>query len=151
MKLTPSNINAFNFFKLPAVFFTGVRVKSIDNTSCTVSVKHRWINQNPFKSMFWAVQGMAAELATGALVLGKIRNSGKKVSMLVTNNNASFTKKATGRIMFACKDGHLIDKALSKSIDTGEGQTFWMQALGTNKEGVVVSTFNFEWSVRVKS
>ena len=151
MKLTPSKINTFNFFKLPSVFFTGVRVKSIDNNSCTVKVKHRWINQNPFKSMFWAVQGMAAELSTGALVLMKIKQSGKKVSMLVTNNNASFTKKATGKITFICKDGHLIDQALNKSIDTGEGQAFWMQSIGTNEDGVVVSTFNFEWSVRVKS
>lgn len=151
MKLTPSKINTFNFFKLPSVFFTGVRVKSIDNNSCTVTVKHRWINQNPFKSMFWAVQGMAAELSTGALVLMKIKQSGKKVSMLVTNNNASFTKKATGKITFICKDGHLIDQALNKSIDTGEGQAFWMQSVGTNEDGVVVSTFNFEWSVRVKS
>lgn len=148
--LTPSKINAFNVFKLPAVFFTGVRVKTIDETSCAVGVKHRWINQNPFKSMFWAVQGMAAELATGALVLGKIRNSGKKVSMLVTSNNATFTKKATGRIIFKCTDGHLIDDALIKTFKTGEGQTFWMQAVGTNKDGVVVSTFNFEWSVKVK-
>jgi len=151
MKLTPSKINTFNFFKLPAVFFTGVRVKSIDDNSCTVCVKHRWINQNPFKSMFWAVQGMAAELATGALVLVKIRETGKKVSMLVTNNKASFTKKATGRITFVCTDGFLIDDALTKSIETGEGQVFWMQAVGTNKDGIVVSTFNFEWSVRVKA
>ena len=84
MKLTPSKINTFNFFKLPAVFFTGVRVKEIDNDSCTVTVKHRWINQNPFNSMFWAVQGMAAELATGALVILKIKESGKKVSMSVS-------------------------------------------------------------------
>jgi len=150
MKLTPSKINTFNFFKLPAVFFTGVRVKTIDNNSCTVSVKHRWINQNPFKSMFWAVQGMAAELATGALVIMKIEESGKKISMLVTNNTASFTKKATGRITFSCNDGHLIDSALNKTIATGEGETFWMQAIGKNKDDVVVSTFNFEWSVRIK-
>jgi hypothetical protein len=151
MKLTPSKINTFNLFKLPAVFFTGVRVKSITDTSCSVSVKHRWINQNPFKSMFWAVQGMAAELSTGALVLGKISNTGQKISMLVSNNNATFTKKATGRITFSCNDGHLIDEALQQTIATGEGQTFWMQSIGTNKEGVVVSTFNFEWSVRLKS
>ena len=30
-----------------------------------VTVRHKWFNQNPFKSMFWAVQGMAAELSTG--------------------------------------------------------------------------------------
>ena len=151
MKLTPSKINTFNFFKLPSVFFTGVRVKTIDNNMCTVKVKHRWINQNPFKSMFWAVQGMAAELTTGALVLAKIRSSGKNISMLVSNNNATFTKKATGKITFTCKDGHLIDEALKQTIATGEGQTFWMQSIGINQDGVIVSTFNFEWSVKVKN
>ncbi|RLJ64473.1 uncharacterized protein DUF4442 [Lacinutrix venerupis] len=151
MKLTPSKINTFNFFKLPSVFFTGVRVKTIDNNACTVKVKHRWINQNPFKSMFWAVQGMAAELTTGALVLAKIRSSGKNISMLVSNNNATFTKKATGKITFTCKDGHLIDEALKQTIATGEGQTLWMQSIGTNQDGVIVSTFNFEWSVKVKN
>ena len=150
MKLTPSKINTFNLFKLPSVFLTGVRVKTIDDNTCTVKVKFRWINQNPFKSMFWAVQGMAAELATGALVIGKIRDSGKKVSMLVTSNNAVFTKKAIGKITFTCNDGHLIDDALKKTIATGEGETLWMQAIGKNEEGVIVSTFNFEWSVRVK-
>lgn len=150
MKLTPSKINTFNIFKLPAVFLMGVRVKSITNTSCTVTVKHRWINQNPFKSLFWAVQGMAAELTTGAIVMAKIQESGKKVSMLVTTNNATFTKKATGRITFVCNDGELIDKALQKTIETGEGQTIWMKSVGTNKDGMVVSTFNFEWSVKVK-
>jgi len=151
MKLTPSKINTFNLFKLPSVFFTGVRVKTIDDVSCTVSVKHRWINQNPFKSMFWAVQGMAAELTTGALVLMKIRESGKNISMLVSNNNATFTKKATGRITFKCNDGHLIDNAIAKAIETSEGQTIWMTSVGTNTDGVEVSTFNFEWSIKVKS
>ncbi|GFZ87965.1 thioesterase [Aquaticitalea lipolytica] len=151
MKLTPSKINTFNLFKLPSVFFTGVRVKTIDDVSCTVSVKHRWINQNPFKSMFWAVQGMAAELTTGALVLMKIRESGKNISMLVSNNNATFTKKATGRITFKCNDGHLIDNAIAKAIETDEGQTIWMTSVGTNTDGVEVSTFNFEWSIKVKS
>ncbi len=150
MKLTPKKINTFNLFKLPAVYFTGVRVKSITKESCSVAVKHRWINQNPFKSMFWAVQGMAAELATGALVLMKIRESGKPISMLVTTNNATFTKKATGRITFVCNDGHLIDEALERTIETGEGQIVWMKAVGTNEDGIVVSTFNFEWSVRLK-
>ncbi|MFD2824313.1 DUF4442 domain-containing protein [Lacinutrix iliipiscaria] len=151
MKLTPRKINTFNCFKLPAVFFTGIRVKSINNEVCTVSVKHRWINQNPFKSMFWAVQGMAAELTTGALMLMKIKESGQNISMLVANNNATFTKKATGRITFQCQDGNKIDEAIIKAIETGEGQTIWMQSVGTNEDGIEVSVFNFEWSIKVKS
>ena len=138
-------------FKLPAAYFCGVRTKHIDNEKCIVGVKFKWINQNPFKSMFWAVQGMAAEFSTGALVINKIQESGKRVSMLVTSNNATFTKKAIGKIRFTCNDGKAMDDVLKKAIETGEGQTLWMQSVGVNEEGVVVSTFNFEWSVKVKS
>lgn len=151
MNISPSKLNTFLMFKLPSAYFTGVRTKQLNDTTCVVSVKHRWINQNPFKSMFWAVQGMAAELTTGALVMKKIKESGKNISMLVANNNASFTKKATGRITFTCKEGHKIDNAISKAIETGEGQTVWLHANGINESGVEVSSFNFEWTLKVKS
>jgi hypothetical protein len=150
MNISPSKLNTFLLFKLPAAYFTGVRTKSLDNTTCVVTVKHRWINQNPFNSMFWAVQGMAAELTTGALVMKKIKESGKKISMLVANNNAAFTKKATGRITFTCNEGAKIDEAIRKAIETGEGQTVWLSANGVNKDGVEVSSFNFEWTLKVK-
>ncbi len=151
MKLTPSKLNSFTMFKLPSAWLCGVRVKSIDESTCVVTVKHRWINQNPFNSMFWAVQGMAAELATGAMVIAQIRESGQRISMLVANNNATFSKKATGKITFTCNDGNLIADAIEKTIETGEGQTFWMKSEGINEDGVTVSVFNFEWTVKIKS
>jgi len=151
MNITPRKLNAYTIFKLPSAYLCGVRTRYIDSDKSIVTVRHRWINQNPFKSMFWAVQGMAAEFSTGALIIGKIQESGKRISMLVTSNNASFTKKAVGKITFTCKDGHLIDDALKKTIATGEGQTFWMQSVGLNEDGIVVSTFNFEWSIKVKN
>ncbi len=122
----------------------------MDQERAVVTVTHRWINQNPFKSMFWAVQGMAAELSTGALVMDKIRKSGKRVSMLVANNKATFTKKATGKITFTCSDGLRLARTLEKAIETGEGQTCWMSATGVNEDGVVVSVFDFEWTLKVK-
>jgi hypothetical protein len=151
MKITPSKLNAYTIFKLPSAFLCGVRTKYIDDNKSEVTVKYRWINQNPFNSMFWAVQGMAAEFSTGALMIGKIQETGKSISMLVTTNNATFTKKATGKITFTCNDGHLIDKAINNTLSTGEGQTIWMQSVGVNEEGIVVSTFNFEWSIKLKS
>lgn len=150
MELTVSKLNRFIFFKLPSAFICGVRVKSIDKDKCVVTVKHRWINQNPFNSMYFAVQAMAAELTTGAMVIDKIQQSGKKISMLVANNKSNFSKKATGRITFECKDGHLIEEAIQNTIATGEGQTFWMKSIGTNEEGVQVSEMDFEWSIRLK-
>lgn len=151
MTISPSKLNSFLIFKLPSAYLCGVRTKVLESDRCVVTVKHRWFNQNPFNSMFWAVQGMAAELTTGALVMSKIRESGKNISMLVANNNGSFMKKATGRITFECVDGHLIDEAITNAINTGEGQTVWMKSIGKNSEGVEVSAFNFEWTLKVKS
>jgi hypothetical protein len=108
MKITPAKLNLFNLIKLPLAYFGGVRVRSITDTEVVVSIKHRWINQNPFKSMFWAAQGMAAELPTGTLVMKAIRDSKRKFSMLVTHQEAQFFKKATGTITFTCIGGNEI-------------------------------------------
>lgn len=151
MTISPRKLNTYLLFKLPSAYFCGVRTKSITDSTCEVTVKHRWINQNPFNSMFWAVQGMAAELTTGALVMSKIQASGKRISMLVAHNNATFTKKATGRIYFSCHQGKAIDDAIKRAIDTGEGQTVTLNSKGINSEGTQVSDFNFEWTLKLKT
>ena len=151
MEYTPFKFNIFLFFKLPSAFWSGVRVKSISKEQCMVTVKHRWFNQNPFKSMYFAVQAMAAELTTGSLVMMQIKKSGKKISMLVAKNNSNFSKKATGRITFTCNDGHLIEEAIKQTIATGEGQTIWMKSVGVNEKREQVSEMNFEWSIKLKS
>ena len=151
MSITPGKLNKFLMIKLPSAWLCGVRVKDISKEHCIVKVKHRWINQNPFNSMYFAVQAMAAELSTGAMVIDQIKESGQKISMLVVQNKAHFTKKATGKLEFTCKDGHLIQEAIQETISTGEGQTFWMKSMGLNEEGLVVSTFEFEWTVKLKS
>ena len=69
MSLTPKGINTFIFFNLPSAWWTGVRVVKITSDYCEVKVRLQWINKNPFKSMFWAIQGMAAELSTGVLLM----------------------------------------------------------------------------------
>ncbi|NJM79069.1 MAG: DUF4442 domain-containing protein [Flavobacterium sp.] len=151
MQFTPSKLNAFTFFKLPAAFWCGVRVKKITKENCLVTVKHRWFNQNPFKSMYFAVQAMAAEFTTGALVMYQIKESGKNISMLVANNKSSFTKKATGRITFECNQGNAIKEIIQKAIDTKEGQTLWLTSIGTNEKGEQVSEMQFEWTIKVRN
>ncbi|MGJ8744186.1 DUF4442 domain-containing protein [Polaribacter sp.] len=151
MKFTPRKVNLFNLVKLPLAYLGGVRVLSISETEVVVSIKHRWMNQNPFKSMFWAAQGMAAEMPTGVLVMKAISDSKQKVSMLVTQQEAQFFKKATGRILFTCTGGNEIRKAIQASIKTGEGQVIVLTSEGKNKDGVVVSRFQFHWSLRVKN
>ncbi len=151
MKFDKSNLNIFLFFKLPSAWFTGVRVTAITENICEVRVKHRWISQNPFNSLYFAVQAMAAELTTGVIVMRAIARSGKKISMLVAQNKSEFTKKARGKITFKCTDIELVNKAIRDTIETGEGQTFWMSSDGVDQQGDLVSKFSFEWTIKVKS
>ena len=151
MSVTVKQMNRFLILKLPSAYLCGVRLKELDNSKTIVTVTHRWINQNPFNSMYFAVQSMAAELTTGALVIKKIKESGKQISMLVTNHNGTFTKKAVGKIVFTCKDGHLIDEALQRTIETGDGQTILLKSVGINENNEQVSSYEFEWSVKLKS
>jgi len=150
MEVTVKRMNRFLMFKLPSAFLCGVKLKELELTKAVVTVTYRWINQNPFKSMYFAVQSMAAELSTGALVNKKLRESGKPISMLVTNHSGKFTKKAVGKITFTCMDGEAIEKALTKTIETGEGQTILMKSIGIDESGEQVSLYEFEWSVKLK-
>lgn len=151
MNFTPIRINIFNFFKLPSVWWCGIRVTKIDDVSCQVKVVHRWINQNPFKSMFWAVQGMAAELTTGVLIMEAIQNSKRKVSMLVLNNRANFSKKARGKVLFECDDKQKLSKAMNQLIKTQKPQSIWLTSKGIDQNGDIVSTFEFEWTLLLKN
>ena len=146
--MKPSKYNWFMFFKLPSAWWCGVRLHHLENDKAVVRIKHSWFNKNPFKSMFWAAQGMAAEFSTGVLVMEKIRLSKKPISMLVANNKANFSKKARGTITFSCSDGQLIDQAIEKTIASGEGQKFWMTSKGIDLNGDLVSNFEFEWTIK---
>ena len=151
MKFTPSKLNTFTFFKLPSVWWCGIRVTKIENSFCKVKVIHRWINQNPFKSMFWAVQGMAAELTTGVLIMQAIKNSNRKISMLVLNNRANFSKKAKGKILFECNENQILSKAMNQLLETQVPQTIWLTSKGIDQNGNIVSTFEFEWTLLLKN
>ena len=144
-------LHLFLFLKIPISWIAGVRLKEMNNEICVTKVKFGWLNQNPFNSMFWAVQGMAAEFSTGFLCAEKIRKSGKKISMLVVHNQAEFTKKAIGRVTFSCLQGKELDAVLQKTIETGEGQTLTLFSEGKDQKGDLVSKFAFTWSFKVKN
>ena len=150
MEFTPSRLNLFTFFRLPSVWWCGIRVKKIEEAYCEARVVHRWINQNPFQSMFWAVQGMAAELSTGILLMNEISRSKKSFSMLVLNNKANFSKKAIGRISFSCDQGRQIRNSINLAISSKKPQTIWVNSSGIDSQGDTVSTFSFEWTLKLR-
>ena len=145
------SLNTFTFFKLPSAWWSGVRVTKVDDLLTEVSVKHRWVNQNPFGSIFWAIQGMAAELSTAVFLKWTIRKSKQAVSMLVLKNQAVFKKKAKGLIKFHCTQRNQAVAAVEKAIAGGQPVTVTLKSVGTDAVGDIVSEFEFEWSLKKKS
>jgi len=147
MKYTPNKINRWMLFKLPAAWLTGVRLSLINEGKCEVKVRFKWINQNPYRSMFWAVQAMAAELTTGMLLTKSIQDSNSDISMLLVSNKSSFYKKAVGKITFVCDEGEIAKQLINSTIKNNTSKA-WFKAKGYDKAGDQVSEFDFEWSCK---
>ena len=148
-----TNPIAFRFFlftKLPAAFFAGLRIHHFDAKKCVVRIKYSWFTMNPFKSVYFAVEAMAAEMCSGMLAFGQVYQRTPKVSMLVVKMEAAFVKKATGLILFTCEDGQMIQNAINEAIISGEGKTIVCKSIGTNSANEVVAEFNFTWSFKAK-
>ncbi len=144
----------FRFFlltKLPAAFFVGLRLNQIDTEKCIIGVRHSWFSKNPFKSMYFAAEAMAAEMSIGLLAFGYIYKQPKKVSMLVVKMEADYFKKGTGKIKFTSNDGKAIENAIAETILTGEGVTLICESIGKNEADQTVASFKFTWSFKAKA
>ena len=72
----PFKFRMYLLYKLPAAFFSGVKIKECTQEKCITSVPYKWLTQNPFRSTYLASLAMAAEMSTGTLALS---NTYKKV------------------------------------------------------------------------
>src|SRR3954465_13085663 len=112
----PVKFRMFLFSKLPAAFFSGVRLKYADEEKCEVIIPYKWFTKNPFRSTYFACLSMAAELTTGVLAMAHVYKKKPAVSMLVTGIEGKFYKKATGLSFFTCADGEKISDTISTAI-----------------------------------
>ncbi len=60
----PVKFRMFLFLKLPAAFFSGVRIINADESKCSVSVPFKWLTQNQFKSTYFVSLVMPTEHST---------------------------------------------------------------------------------------
>lgn len=146
----PLKFRMFLFYKLPAAFFSGVRVRYIDADKCVTTVPFKWLTQNPFRSTYFASLAMAAEMSTGVLSLAHLHKLKPPVSMLVVKLESNYFKKAVGRTTFTCVDGSLIQQTIARSIETGESHSINAKSIGTNDKGDVVAEFFVTWSFKRK-
>jgi hypothetical protein len=147
----PFKFRMYLLFKLPAAFFSGIKVKEINEKRCVTSVPYKWLTQNPFRSTYFASLAMAAEMSTGAIALNNVYEREPPVSMLVTKMEAIYFKKASSTIFFTCEQGKEIELMIDEAVETGEGKSIVAKSTGKNKSGEIVAEFLFTWSFKSKT
>ena len=148
--LNPFFFKLFLFLKLPMAFLAGLKLKELIDEHSVVLIKYKYLNKNPFGSIYFACLSMAGELASGMLAASITYKSNPKLSMLVVRVKINFTKKAVGTIIFECNQGKEILATIQKSIDTGEGKTIDVLTVAKNIDGDIVADFLIQWSFKVK-
>jgi hypothetical protein len=138
------------FFQIPLIWFSGIKVDSFDRNSCSIKLPFTRRTQNPFRSVYFAAQCMAAELSTGLILMVETIDTGKKCSMLVTDIKATFIKKADADIYYTCKPNNIILDAIKIALEKNEPVKFILKSEGKMKDGAVVANFEFEWSLKFR-
>ncbi|WP_436516057.1 hypothetical protein [Ekhidna sp. To15] len=152
-KLAKQVTNNFKFplyliKSLPMGWLSGLRVRELTSDKCTTSVPFKNLNKNPFKSIYFAVQSMAAELSTASPCLLAITGQKPSVAFIIVDLKANFTKKATDRVYFTCEDGAKAFEAVERCIETGQPAEATFKTVGKMKDGTIVSEFEFTWSFK---
>lgn len=148
---SPWKFGLFLLTELPMGLVAGMRLRHIDENKCVTSIPFKWLTKNPFKSIYFAVQSMAAELSTATACLLAVQGHNPSVAFIIVDLKATFGKKATGSVYFTCEDGMKAFDAVNKTIETGEAQTATFKTIGKMKDGTVVSEFEFTWSFKQRS
>lgn len=146
--MNPVSFRLFLLARLPLVYFTGIRIVSVSESACTTSARYSWLNQNPFRSMYFAVMQMAAELSTGTLCMGHTHQHQPSISMLVVKTEGVYHKKATGLVHFTCHDGEAIAAAVAQAGDGTEGIPVRCYSVARDKAGEVLAEFWITWSLK---
>jgi hypothetical protein len=136
---------------LPAAFFAGLRISSLSTSSAVVGIRYSWFSKNPFRSIYFAVLAMAAEMSTGILALVHAQHRRPRISMLVLSMQASFHKKAVGRVRFECHDGEKIHQAIEEAVSTKNGVTCNTFSKGYDEQNRCVAEFTITWSFKETS
>ena len=148
--LSPLQFGLFKITKLPLTFLSGIKATELSADHATTSVKYKHINTNPFKSVYFGVLAMTAELSTGILAIFSIAKYKESISLLVIESNGKFHKKATGKIRFSCSDGPLFQKELQRCVEEKTPVTVKSSTNGYDDQNELVCEYSFTWSFKLR-
>jgi len=149
--LSPFKQKIYFFRNLPMGLISGIRLIQLDEEKSVSEVPFRWCNKNPFKSMYFAVQSMAAELSTAALVMLALNKQDANVALIIVNMKVDFVKKAQTKVVFSCHDYDKILHEISKLSQLNDVAVVTVKTIGKDMNDNEVALFYFTWSFKRRS
>jgi len=146
--LRPWNFRLYLWARLPLAACAGLSLRRLDDAGCTVALPGGWRTQNPFRSMYFAAQSMAAEMSTGAPAMMLAEGASASVSMLVREVRGVFTRRIQGEAEFTFEDLAGMREAVDRAVATGESESFVARSVGRNRDGGAASEFEITWSFK---
>jgi len=143
----PFALFLFFVFKIPTLFWWGVRIQKINCFEVTIILPFSKRTQNPFKSIYFAAQSGAAELASGMLATMATEGMGS-ISTLVTEVSGTYIKKANQPVYFTCLQGEDIRKVVFESVRDKSPRSIQTKVVGTFSDGTIVSSHLITWSFK---
>ena len=149
--LSPLKQRLYYLKSLPMGLISGIRITYLDEDKAITEVPYRWRNKNPFRSMYFAVQSMAAELSTAAPVFMALKGVDADIAFIIVDLKAEFVKKAQSKVTFSCTDYEEIYAAISKLNKLDDIVTITAKSIGKDIDGNEVAIFYFTWSFKMRS
>ena len=140
----------FLLTRLPLALLAGLRLEEAVLDKTVISIPFTYFSKNPFRSTYFAALSMAAEMSTGIPGFVFVMAADKPISMLLTDMEGQFSKKAVGRTYFSSEDGWLVREAVARASESTEAQTVWVRSIGRDSEGKEICRSRFHWSFKAK-
>jgi hypothetical protein len=146
--LSPWRFWLYQWKTLPLAAAAGLRLRTLDEARCTVSLPGGWRTQNPFRSTYFAAQAMAAEMSTGAPAMVLAGGAPVSMAMLVREVRAVFSKKIVGESRFTFADVAGMHAAVERAAASDGSEAFVARSVGSSADGTLAAEFDITWSFK---
>jgi len=146
--LKPWGFRLYLLARLPLAAGAGLRLRSLDESSCTVSLPGGWRTRNPFGSTYFAAQAMAAEMSTGAPAMILAAGAPASVALMLREIKALFSRRIVGQALFTFDDVAGLRAAVERAAVGAESELYTGRSIGRTADGMVASQFEVTWSFK---
>jgi hypothetical protein len=146
--LKPWRFRLYLLARLPLAAGAGLRLQSLDESSCTVTLPGGWRTRNPFGSTYFAAQAMAAEMSTGAPAMILATGAPASVALMLREIKAVFRRRIVGQACFTFDDVAGLRAAIERAAAGTESELYTGSSIGRGADGIVASEFEVTWSFK---